>query len=110
MFTSLSQFYNSKEWRTFRQGLIQKRTNKADGILYCEHSKKPLLKNYDIVLHHIKPLTMANVNDFNISLNPENIMIVSQQAHNEIHSRFGYCAERKVYYVYGARALERQAL
>lgn len=45
---------------------------------------------------------MSNVNDFNISLNPENILIVSQQAHNEIHSRFGYCAERKVYYVYGA--------
>lgn len=45
---------------------------------------------------------MANVNDFNISLNPENIMIVSQAAHNEIHARFGFTAERKVYYVYGA--------
>ncbi len=102
MFNSLSQFYNSKEWRGFRQGLIQERTNKADGILYCQHSGKPLLQAYDVVLHHIKPLTMQNVNDYNISLNPENILIVSQQAHNEIHSRFGYCAERKVYYVYGA--------
>lgn len=102
MFNSLAQFYNSSEWRGFRQGLIHERTNKADGILYCEHSQVPLLKNYDIVLHHKIPLTMANVNDYSISLNPENIMIVSQQAHNEIHARFGYCTQRKVYVVYGA--------
>lgn len=101
-FDSLPQFYNSKEWRTFRQGLINERTNKADGILYCQHSGKPLVQSYDIVLHHIKPLTMANVNDFAVSLNPDNILIVSQQAHNEIHQRFGFCTERKVYFVYGA--------
>lgn len=102
MFDSLPQFYNSEIWRAFRLQLIDERTNKDDGILYCEHSGKPLVRSYDIVAHHIKPLTMANVNDFNISLNPENIMIVSQQAHNEIHGRFGYTAQRKVYYVYGA--------
>lgn len=102
MFTSLSQFYNGKAWRDFRQGLIQERTNKADGVLYCQHSGKPLIQSYDIVLHHIKPLTMQNVNDFAVSLNPENILIVSQAAHNEIHSRFGFCAQRKVYYVYGS--------
>ena len=101
-FTSLSQFYTSDDWRKFRAGLIQKRINPADGVLYSEHSGKPLLNSYDIVLHHIKPLTLANVNDYSVSLNPDNIMIVSQQDHNEIHSRFGYCAERKVYYVYGA--------
>lgn len=101
-FNSLSEFYNSKEWRLFRAGLIQERVNPADGVLYCQHSGKPLINAYDIVAHHIKPLTMANVNDFAVSLNPENILLVSQQAHNEIHSRFGYCAQRKVYYVYGA--------
>lgn len=102
MWTSLAQFYNSAEWRSFRQWLIHERTNKADGILYDELSGKPLLQAYDIVLHHKIPLTMANVNDYSISLNPDNIMIVSQKSHNEIHARFGYCTERKVYYVYGA--------
>lgn len=101
MFTSLPQFYNSDLWRKFRMSLILERTS-DDGVLYCEHSGKPLLHNYDIVAHHKTPLTMANVNDFNISLNPDNILIVSQTAHNEIHGRFGYLAERKVYYVYGA--------
>lgn len=82
--------------------LIADRTNPVDGILYCQHSGKPLLNSYDIVAHHIKPLTLANVNDYSISLNPENVLLVSQRAHNEIHARFGYCAQRKVYIVHGA--------
>lgn len=102
MFNTLSQFYNSTEWRSFRQMLINERINKEDGILYDELNGQPLLKSYDIVLHHKTPLTLENVNDYSISLNPENIMIVSQRSHNEIHARFGYVAERKVYYVYGA--------
>lgn len=102
MFTTLSQFYNSNEWRSFRLMLIQQRTSSIDGVLYSEHSGKPLIKSYDIVLHHIKPLTMQNVNDYAISLNPDNILICSQSEHNEIHARFGYVTERKVYYVYGA--------
>ena len=102
MFISLSQFYNSTEWRNFRLLLIAERTNPKDGILYCEYSGKPITQSYDIVLHHIIPLTMQNVNDYSISLNPSNIQIVSQKSHNEIHKRFGYCTERKVYYVYGS--------
>lgn len=102
MFTSLAQFYNSNEWRQLRQMLIAERTNKDDGVLYCQHSGKALLHSFDIVAHHIVPLTMQNVNDYAISLNPDNILLVSQRAHNEIHARFGYCAQRKVYIVHGA--------
>lgn len=102
MFASLPQFYSSQEWRSFRSKLINDRINPTDGVLYDEYSGKPILKAYDIVVHHIKPLTMQNVNDYSISLNPDNCMIVSQQSHNEIHKRFGYVSERKVYYVYGA--------
>ena len=101
MFNTLTQFYNSQEWRNLRMQIIEDRTNKINGVLYCEYSGKPLVKNYDIVAHHKIPLTMENVNDYNISLNPDNIMIVSQNAHNEIHARFGYTSERKVYLVYG---------
>ena len=61
-----------------------------------------MLNSYDIVAHHVKPLTLQNVNDYAISLNPENIQLVSQQAHNEIHARFGHCHQRKVYIVHGA--------
>jgi hypothetical protein len=102
MFKTLEAFYNSDEWRTFRAGLIAQRANADDGIVYCEYSGVPLINSYEIIAHHKKPLTMQNVNDFAISLNPSNIMLVSHKAHNEIHARFGHSAARKVYYVYGA--------
>lgn len=100
MWATLPQFYNSSEWRKFRMDLIAERM--VDGIVYCEYSGSPIYQSYDIVLHHKKPLTMANVNDYSVSLNPENIMIVNQRSHNEIHARFGYCTQRKVYLVYGS--------
>ena len=102
MWESLSAFYNSQIWRATRARLIEERRNKDDGVLYCEYSGAPLINSFDIVIHHKIPLTMQNVNDYAISLNPENLQIVSQRAHNEIHSRFGYGNDRKVYYVYGA--------
>lgn len=101
-FTSLSQFYTSDEWRGFRASLLSERVNLNDGILYDEHNGKPLLNSYDIVAHHKIPLTMQNVNDYSISLNPENIMLVSHRSHNEIHARYGFATLKKVYYVYGA--------
>lgn len=104
-FESLPQFYQSKEWRKFRHMIIAERTNKEDGILYDEHNGQPLLKPYDIILHHKIELTLQNVNDRSISLNPDNIMVVSMASHNEIHKRFGgrlQPYQRKVYYVYGS--------
>ena len=101
-FTSLSQFYTSDEWRGLRASLLVERVNPKDGILYDEHNGKPLLNSYDIVAHHKIPLTMQNVNDYSISLNPKNIMLVSHRSHNEIHARYGFATLKKVYYVYGA--------
>lgn len=100
MFESLSQFYNSKEWREFRQTLINERT-REDGFVYDEINGDRLVRMYDIIAHHKQELTMENVNDYDISLNPENIQLVSMKTHNELHNRFGYAGGRKVYYVYG---------
>ena len=100
-FQSLAQFYQSQEWRDFRALLIAQRTQE-DGYVYDELNGQPLLRAFDIVAHHKTQLTMQNVNDYNISLNPDNIMLVSQKSHNEIHARFGYMSQRKVYYVWGA--------
>jgi predicted kinase len=101
MFTTLHSFYTSKEWRDFRHAVIAERIA-PDGVLYDEYSGKPLLHDYDIILHHKEPLTLQNVNDYSISLNPSNIMIVSIKSHNEIHARFGGYWNRKVYYIWGS--------
>lgn len=97
---TLSEFYRSKEWRAFRNVVIEERT-KDDGFIYDEVTGKPILRKYDIILHHVEELTEENVNDRNISLNPKNIMVVSHKTHNYIHDKLGY-STRQVFLVYGA--------
>lgn len=98
-FTSLKDFYKSKEWENFRELIIAERLDK-NGNTIDEVTGLPIYAKYDIILHHKIELTMENVNDYSISLNPANIMIVSHKTHNEIHNRFGFY-ERKVYLVHG---------
>lgn len=99
MFKDLSDFYRSDEWRSFRDIVIDERT-KEDGFVYDEVTGKPIVKAYDIILHHKIELTEDNVHDYNISLNPDNIMIVSHKTHNYIHNKLGH-SKREVFVVYG---------
>lgn len=99
MFT-LSNFYKSIEWETLRKSLMLERVD-ANGDVICEHCGKPIVKAYDCIGHHKEELTEANVNDYSVSLNPENIALVHFKCHNVIHKRFGTWT-RHVYIVYGS--------
>lgn len=100
MFISLEQFYKSKEWLTFRAIIISERTNK------CEECKKLITESKHIQVHHTIELTLANVNDYSISLDPHNVKVLCHDCHNKAHKRFGYQNElikaRGIYIVYGA--------
>ena len=97
---TLSEFYRSKEWEAFRKVIIDERTD-ADGFVRDEVTGKPIVKQYDIILHHCKTfLTEENVNDRNISLNPDNIQIVSHKTHNMLHDKLGY-RRKEIFLVYG---------
>lgn len=97
---TLSTFYRSKEWEQLRQQIILERLSPT-GDTIDEVTGKPIVNKYDVILHHKIPLTEANVNDYSISLNPDNIEIVSHKTHNQIHNRFGSYT-RHVYIVYGS--------
>lgn len=100
MFT-LNNFYQSDEWINLLNILKSERINDKDGLLYCEHCNKPIIKKYDCIGHHKLELTNINVNDYNISLNPDNIMLIHHKCHNIIHQRFeGF--KQTVYIVYGS--------
>ncbi|MBQ8737085.1 MAG: HNH endonuclease, partial [Bacteroidaceae bacterium] len=71
-------------------------------ILYCEVCGEPIINLYECIGHHKQELTMQNVNDYSVSLNPANVMLVHLSCHNMIHARFGFMAQKKVYYVWGA--------
>lgn len=103
-FQTPSEFYTSLEWRGFRQMLMNERTNKY-GEIICAECGKPIIKAFDCIAHHIIEITLQNLNDVSITLNPENISLVHMRCHNAIHNRFGgrvKTYQRKVYYVYGA--------
>ena len=99
MFT-LYNFYRSDEWEGLRKIILLDRINN-EGELICEHCGKPITKAYDAICHHVKELTESNVNDYNVSLNPENIVVVHHRCHNEIHNRFGRWT-RHIYIVWGS--------
>lgn len=100
MFNSLFEFYRSREWERFREIVIGERM-RDDGFVYDDITGKPIVKAYDIILHHIEELTEENVNDYSVSLNAKNIQIVSHKTHNILHNKLGHMG-REVYLVYGA--------
>lgn len=96
----LFNFYRSKEWCLLIQHIRHDRLN-GEGLIICEYCGKPIIKEYDCIAHHKIYLTEDNVNDYSISLNPDNIMLVHHKCHNIIHDKLSYRG-RKVYMVYGA--------
>lgn len=92
----LQSFYASDPWINLRLLLINERGNK------CERCGKIIPRSIDIIGHHKVELTPENVNDYNISLNPELIELICFDCHNKEHRRFGYKGERKVFIVFGA--------
>ena len=107
-FKDRQQFYKSKQWETFRHVVIAQRADE-DGFVNCAICGKPILKKYDLIVHHIEELNDLNVNDTNVSLNPDNVQCVHFKCHNQIHERFGYNKTSKakvykkhVYIVYGS--------
>lgn len=101
MFKNKKEFYNSDEFLRLKEYLADERKNPDDGIVYCEHCGRPIIKKYDMIAHHKKELTEQNINDYMISLNPDMIMLVHFKCHNEVHRRFGKEGYRNVYIVYG---------
>lgn len=81
--------------------IINERTSES-GFVVDEITGDPIVNARDIIVHHKNPITTENVNDVAITLNPNNVIVVSQRTHNDIHARFGHSNNKRVFYVYGA--------
>ena len=108
--TPRQQFYHSKKWEAFRRVVISERTD-PDGYVRCAICGKPILKPYDLILHHKKELNDENFRDASIALNPENVECVHFKCHNALHDRYNGGSgknheykpiDKKVFVVYGA--------
>ena len=99
MFT-LETFYHSKQWQKLLEVIKMDRLTE-DGQLICWHCGKPITDKYDCIGHHTIFLTEENVNDAEVSLNPELIQLVHHRCHNRIHNKLGH-TKREIFLVYGA--------
>lgn len=100
MWQTLTDFYRTKEWCKLLVTLKLERVNER-GELICEYCGKPIVKAYDCIGHHKIELTEENFRDANISLNPDNIMLIHHKCHNIIHNKLQH-SRRSIYIVYGS--------
>ena len=107
MYNSTKQFYKSDAWEKLRKVCIDNWIE-SDGFVHCSVCHEPIVKPYDLIVHHITELTDLNVNDATVALNPDNLTPVHFRCHNKIHERFTVGAkapdkvEQHVYVIYGA--------
>lgn len=103
---TLDNFYWSKEWRALLAILKDERADPQTGVIYCAHCGLPINGKYQCTGHHTVPLTEENVNDPEISLNPELVELIHTSCHNKEHTRFArnmlnVKTGKKVFLVYG---------
>ncbi len=106
----LHNFYCSKAWVDLAYLLKIQRGGKCERCGFTAATKEewPYL-----IAHHKIELTEENVDDPDISLNPDRVEIICMDCHNKDHRRFGH--SKKVYIVWGApcsgkSTLVRQAM
>ena len=90
----LHKFYCSKAWRELSYNLKIARGGK------CERTGEVFTDLSQLIAHHKIELNELNVDDPRISLNPDNIEIISHIEHNKEHRRFGN--KQNVYIIYGS--------
>lgn len=94
MWTSLKAFYKSKEWEKVRLQILSDADNTCQD---CGELAEEV--------HHIIFLTLENVNDYSISLNPKNLVALCHQCHNKRHGRWlpnTKPEEQKVFLIWGS--------
>ena len=71
------RFYHSDKWQNCRNAYIQNRLLIDGGL--CEDCRE----EQGYIVHHIIHLTESNINNPEISLNPDNLMYVCKKCHDQ---------------------------
>lgn len=74
------KFYNTSEWRNFRNQIIIRDNGNDLG-----DPNVPIVGR--IYIHHIRPISMDDIvnRNFDILLNPDNVICVSDRTHRALH-------------------------
>lgn len=80
------QFYNSKAWKNTRRYILNRDKYTC---VYCYNRAEEV--------HHIIELTPSNINDVNISLNPDNLISLCSDCHKKITKGAGDIQEGYIF-------------
>lgn len=81
-------FYNSKEWKALSRWKFQD----ADGL--CERCRTKGIVRQGVDVHHIEPIS----ENWERRLDPDNVMLLCKECHNEMHSKVSPLQEFKKYW------------
>jgi hypothetical protein len=95
-FSSVEAFYASEAYINFRIVIILQR-----GVR-CEKCGCVPREARSLHLHHKIELTPDNINDVMVTLNPQQVIMLCHDCHDEQHKRFAYAPVKRVFIVYGA--------
>lgn len=73
-------FYNSAKWQSVRRSVLQR----SGGL--CERCLKKGLITAAVVVHHRIILTPGNIDNAEITLNPDNLEALCQDCHAAVHA------------------------
>jgi hypothetical protein len=71
-------FYNSTEWKKFRNHILIRDDGNEIGL-----DGYPIKGR--IIVHHLNPITIDRIEDYDVIMNPENVVCVSHNMHEAIH-------------------------
>lgn len=100
-YSLIKQFYNSIDWVKFRMLII------AERGLICQKCGKVIAHEREAQIHHKIELTLDNVNNPEVTLNPDNVLVICHSCHDKIHERFGNVS-KQIYIVYGSPCSGKQ--
>lgn len=81
------KLYNSSKWRDIRSYVLNR------DFYMCQVCNEP---NCNTV-HHITELTPININDANITLNPDNLITLCEECHRCVHGDYVHSKEEVRY-------------
>ena len=70
------QFYSSTEWKAVREAYKHQKS------YLCEKCGRA-----GVIVHHIKHITPDNINDPEVTLNPDNLCLLCRKCHSKVHSQ-----------------------
>lgn len=73
-------FYASKAWKKCRASFVKYKSG------LCERCLAAGRFSPGVIVHHIKPITPANISDPTITLSFDNLQLLCVQCHSDMHS------------------------